>query len=131
MSIGDDRNFRQQLEKSDNPYRVVRDIGKQARALSEEYNNSIFHSEAITHILQGSKPSNKYYFSDEYEAVFIKEMFCYIDDIEVKNAVYDSFYASKFRHNLIYLYNDITEEPRRARVRILTRRLWYELCAYR
>jgi len=131
MSFKDDSDFRKKLENSDNRYGIVKDIGCQARRLAEEYENNIFHSEAISHILMGTKPENKYYFSDEYEATQIKEMFCYIDDVSVKNAVYDSFYASKQHSNLIYLYNDITDNPRKARVRILTRRLWYELCAYR
>ena len=45
----------------------------------------------------------------------------------VKNAVYDSFYASKAKNNLVYMYNDITDSPRKSRVRVLTRMLWYSL----
>ena len=77
--------------------------------------------------MTGAKPDNKYRYADEYEATIIKEMFCYIDDIEVKNAVYDSFYLSKSHNNLIYEYNDITDLPRQARVRVLTRMLWHKV----
>ena len=54
-------------------------------------------------------------------------MFCYIADKEVCNAVYDSYYDSKKQTHLIYVYNSIQDEPRRARVRVLTRMLWYTL----
>lgn len=62
---------------------------------------------------------------DEYESRYIKEMFAYIDDKDIKDAVYDSFYDSKKNKNLIFIYNDIDDESRRARVRILTRILWF------
>lgn len=64
---------------------------------------------------------------DEYESKYIKEMFMYIDDKEIKDAVYDSFYDSKKNCNLIYVYNEITDENQKSRVRILTRMLWSNL----
>lgn len=127
MSFSDDFNFRRCLESVPNRYAVVNDIGKKARELAKEYDNTIFHSEAISCLINGVKPEPRYVFRDEYEATVIKEMFCYIDDISVKNAVYDSFYKSKHCNNLVYMYNDITDEPRKSRVRVLTRMLWYQL----
>lgn len=127
MSFDKDSKLRKSLESDNNRFATIKNIGKQARLLSEEYDNAIFHSEAITHIVNGTTPDNKYYFADEWEAEQIKEMFCYIDDVSVKNAVYDSFYASKAKNNLVYMYNDITDSPRKSRVRVLTRMLWYSL----
>ena len=106
---------------------MVREVAKKARSLADEYDNNIFHSEALTFIMTGAKPDNKYRYADEYEATIIKELFCYIDDIEVKNAVYDSFYLSKSHNNLIYEYNDISDPHRQARVRVLTRMIWYKV----
>lgn len=127
MSIRSDFEYRQQLEHSDNPYQAVRKLAAQARELADEYDNNIFHSQAITHVLHGTKPSMKDQYRDEREAWGIRDFFCNIEDREVRDAVYDSYYDSKEKGNLIYVYNDITEECRRARVRILTRMLWQKL----
>lgn len=64
---------------------------------------------------------------DEYESKYIKELFMYIDDKDIKDAVYDSFYDSKLKKNLVYVYNNISDVHKKARVRILTRMLWYNL----
>ena len=64
---------------------------------------------------------------DEYESKYIKELFMYIDDKDIKDAVYDSFYDSKLKKNLVYVYNNISDAYKKARVRILTRMLWYNL----
>lgn len=127
MGFNQDRDFLKQLESSPDRYRQVIRVAKKARSLADEYDNNIFHSEALSFVMTGAKPDNKYRYADEYEATVIKEMFCYIDDIEVKNAVYDSFYLSKSHNNLIYEYNDITDPPRQARVRVLTRMLWHKI----
>lgn len=127
MGFNQDRDFLKQLESSPDRYgRVIR-VAKKARSLADEYDNNIFHSEALSFVMTGAKPDNKYRYADEYEATIIKEMFCYIDDNDVKNAVYDSFYASKSCNNLIYEYNDISDPPRQARVRVLTRMLWHKV----
>lgn len=129
MSIKDDEEFRRKLEKASNIYAEVRNIANSARILSAEYDNKILHSEAITHVIHGTEPDRQYIenYRDEYEAHQIREMFCYIDDKEICNAVYDSFYASKSRKNLIFIYNGIDSPDKQTRVRILTRMLWYKL----
>lgn len=127
MGFDKDAGFRRYLEKSGNIYDIVQKVQREARELASQYNDKILHSEAITHIMRGTVPEHRCYFSDEYEAKEIREMFCYIDDVEVQNAVYDSFYESKKRNNLYYIYNGITDAGRRARVRVLTRMLWHQL----
>lgn len=127
MGFNQDRDFLKQLESSPDRYGQVIGVAKKARSLADEYDNNIFHSEALSFVMTGAKPDNKYRYANEYEATIIKEMFCYIDDIEVKNAVYDSFYASKSCNNLIYEYNDISNPSRQARVRVLTRMLWHKI----
>ncbi len=129
MSFKDDETFRRQLESTTNIYTELRKIAASAREMSARYNNKILHSEAITHVIQETKPDIQYIesYQNEYEANYIRETFCYIDDKEVCNAVYDSFYESKKKKNLIFLYNSIEEPERQARVRVLTRMLWYKL----
>lgn len=128
MSLGDERAFVQSLQ---NPYKAAMEVSDKARKLCNKY-EGLIESEAITHIVHNTEPDNKIYFNakEEYIAMQIKEMFCYIDDKAICDAVYDSFYESKKKHNLIYIYNDISDEARQARVRILTRMLWYQLIAY-
>ena len=121
--------FYKKLSNSSSIYSDVMSISNQARELSKRSGESILHSEAISRVLKGD--TSKIVFDDdvidEYESKYIKEMFMYIDDKEIKDAVYDSFYDSKKNRNLIYVYNEITDENRKSRVRILTRMLWFNL----
>lgn len=127
MSFSEDHAVRKQLESSSNMYGIVRSIQEDSRTLADDYDNKILHSEAITCVVRGAEPDPKHIYDDEYEAETIREMFCYIEDQEVCNAVYDSFFASKEANNLKYIYNDIQSEPIKARIRILTRMLWDQL----
>lgn len=129
MSLKDDERFRRQLETSENPYEEVRKVASKARELSAQYNNKILHSEAITNVIHGTLPDIQYLsdLESEFESRYIRDVFCYIDDKELCNAVYDSFYESKENNKLVYVYNSIEEPDRQARIRVLTRMLWYKL----
>ena len=127
MSLKDDYSFRKFLEVQDNKYGLILGVARQAKELSEDYDDLILHSEAITHTIHGTKPRLKDITRWETEAFEIKDMFCSIEDVQVCNAVYDSFYASKEEGNLLYVYNNIENPYIQARVRILTRLLWDKL----
>lgn len=124
-----DAKFLKELNASTAPYHLVLQVAKDARALAEKYDNRISHSEAITHVINGTLPDSSDLTArrNEHEAKVIREKFCYIEDKEVCDAVYDSFYESKWSKNLIYLYNGISDPSRQSRVRILTRMLIKEL----
>lgn len=129
MSFGSDFGFRKSLESS-NPYIAVKDVASQARKLAKSCNCKILDSEAVSSIVQGDAVDivNKYAdYNSEFEAKYISEMFCYVEDKEVCDAVYDSYYESKSQKNLVYIYNSITNADKMARVRILTRILWNKL----
>lgn len=127
MSLQDDYKFRKFLETQPNRYGLALAVAREAKELSEDYDDLILHSEAITHVVHGTKPRLKDITRWESEAFELKDMFCYIEDVDVCNAVYDSFYASKEAGNLVYKYNNITEPNNQARVRILMRMLWDRL----
>lgn len=128
MSFSNDNKFRRQLESSSNIYAELRRLMQSTRQLSAKYDNKILHSEAISHIVQDNFSDIPHVeYQNEYEASFIKETFCYIDDKEVCNAVYDSFYESKKKKKLIFTYNSIQEPDRQSRIRVLTRMLYYKL----
>ena len=127
MSLQDDFEFRKALEYSSNQYGILKSVQHQARELSEKYDNKILHSEAITHVIHDTLPDIGYIYEDEYEARQIRELFCYIDDKAITDAVYDSYYESKSRHKLTFIYNSIADEGMKSRVRVLTRILWYKI----
>ena len=80
MSLGDDFDFRRNLEYSSDQYNLVKQLQSKARKMAESYDNRILHSEAITHVVHDTIPDIGYVYEDEYEAYQMKEMFCYIDD---------------------------------------------------
>ena len=123
MSFEKDRDFRKFLEHSPAPYQEIRKLARKARALAHDYDNEISHSQALTHTLNDTKPTMKEQYHAEREAEIIRDFFCSIEDKEICNAVYDSYYEGKARRNLVYVYNDITDESRKARVRILVKML--------
>lgn len=129
MAMSDDLAVRREIEYSSNAYEIVSGIAKTARKMCSDYDNMILQSQAISHAAHGTEPDlyDIQQSKDEYEARVIKEEFCYIDDVEVKHAVYDSFYASKAKNNLVYVYNDIKSESKKSRVRIITRMLYHKL----
>lgn len=129
MSFGDDIAFRKKLESSTTVYEDINKITKDARKLSSEMNHKLLHSDAITCVIHGTNPECEAWkdCDDEYEATVIRDMFCSIEDKEICDAVYDSYYDSKSANHLIYVYNDISDKSNQARVRILTRMLWYHL----
>lgn len=129
MSFKDDKQFRKQLERSSNPYTSVAQVAQEARELAASYSYDILFSEAITHVIHGTTPVEDDYSYDKYEDYQIREMFCLVDDIDVRNAVYDSYFESKKQGHLIYIYNNIDDNGRQTRVRVLTRMLWYTCVA--
>lgn len=128
-----DAKFRKQLETSTTVYSDVMQVVRQARRLANKYDNMILHSEAITHVINHTLPDKTLLTKNnhDYDAQLLKEAFCYIDDQDICNAVYDSFYESNKRKNLIYIYNGITDESIKSRVRVITRMLWYQIYPYK
>ena len=130
MSLKDDYNFLKFLETQPNKYQLVLDVAREARVMANDYEDLVLHSEAITHSLHGTRPKLKNMHRWESEASEIRDMFCSIEDKEVCDAVYDSFYASKELHRIVFIYDDVTDAPRKARVRILTRMLYRSIYGY-
>lgn len=127
MSLGNDREFRKKLEKSDNIYADISKTVSKARILSAKYNHKILQSEALTSIIQNKQPEVSNIENTDIESDIIYEYFCYINDKEVCDAVKKSYYKSKEYKNLVYVYNDIKEPGRQSRIRVLTRMLWYDI----
>jgi len=132
MAFNKEEKFREYLHKCDDPYLLIRLTVKEARRREKALNYRIMSSEALTWVVQGKVPNgvrqqlNGVYITT-YENRHMKELLCYVDDPEVRQAVEDSYIASKKNTNLLYKYNSIKEDARQARVRVLTNQLWYTL----
>jgi hypothetical protein len=130
LSIGKDCDFRKYVEENSlNPFAVVKQIAAEARRRTETDDHSYTYAQAITWVVQGKEPlyrgSNKT--RKSYEEQEVNEQLNYIDDEEVCIAVRHSFKLSMSKRNLVYVYGKIKDEPRKARVRVTTRILWYKL----
>lgn len=113
-------------------FSAVRHLGNQASDLVEAYNHKITESEAINWLLHGKKPNyeNRRSYPDAKHAViesYIETYLELVDDKDVCKAVESSIWTSLHAGHLVYSYTQIPDEPRRARCRILTRLIWYEL----
>lgn len=114
------------LERSPNRYAEVKAIANKAKQIADMYDGQMFHSEAITCAMTEHLPKYDYKQLDSKLDLLIKDMFCETEDSDVKFAVYDSLMLSRKKHYLIYVYNNIEEAGRQARVRVLTNLLWYK-----
>lgn len=125
--------FQQFIDMCDgNVYKAVNLVAKLARQKAEATNNLVLHSEAISWVLTSETPQILNEVSNpkdcaSYSTAYISDVLSYIDDIQVCDAVRTSLKHSKKEHHLIYLYRDVSDEHRRARVRVLTRMIWYNL----
>lgn len=125
--------FAQYVDKYGSPFSAVQQIAKEARFRAESNDNIIMHSEAISWVISGNKPDilNRYTTRrarrvNAYISI-IDDVLSEVDDEDVCNAVRESIKTSKNVNHLIYMYKSVHGEDRQARVRILTRIVWYKL----
>lgn len=132
MALNDLHKFHQLEQELGSSYAAVNLIASEARKLATQYDNKILHSEAIDWYLTGNKPkilNDKYklYTSSNYVRSYVDEVLSYVDDIGVCESVRHSISASRSSNHLIYVYKDVSDDFRQARVRVLTRIIWYDL----
>lgn len=108
-------------------------VSKLARQRAKSVDNCILESEALSWVLTGVEPKavaiwrtrkNK---KEELAKVYAKDRLMYVEDIDVRSAVEDSIDESIKGSHLIYLYNNVRDKDRQARVRILSRMIWDEM----
>ena len=108
-------------------------VGKEARRLCEKYDNVISHAEALTWLLSGVVPEGiKQYETkikqrEQRSLWYAKEYLSNILDEEIRESVLESIRRSKIKNHLKFFYGEVFEEHRRTRIRILTRKIWYEM----
>lgn len=124
--------FQQLSEELGDAYQAVNHIAAQARKLAESHNNVILHSEAINWVITGVKPDileqvDKLPDKPNFFRSYVDEALAYVSDGPVRRSAKSSIFASKSARHLIYIYRDVSDPHRRARVRVLTRMVWYNL----
>lgn len=128
----DRHTYTELTDKVGNPYNAVSLIAAMARKLAEDNDNVISHSEALSWVLHGERPcleSRRRYIQNvtKHKISYIDDLLSGVDDNYVCDSVRRSVELSEKNRHLIYVYKDVDDEPRRARVRILTRMIWYDL----
>ena len=123
------KEFDQLAEALGSTFAAVNFIAKLAREKREQSNYSLLESEAISWVLTGKEPpKNRYPKSDILHHVFeISDLLSEIDDEEVAESVWQSYEISLKEHHLIYQYQEGMCEGQKARVRILSRMIWYNI----
>ena len=114
------------------PYGAVSAISRSARKLSEHYNNTLRHSESISHIIT-HKPVD---IEDLYDRIqhcedsklhLVSTILDHVEDVGIRWCVIESINDSLKCHHLIYRYHNIVDENVRSRIRILVRMVWGNL----
>lgn len=124
------REFDALADKMGSPFAAINYIAKSARVKRQQVDNRILESEAITWALTGIQPQlrERVHTVDEwYNISYLDEVLSYVDDEQVADSVRESYSESARTHHLIYCYHSSLDESRKARVRVLTRMIWYNI----
>lgn len=111
-----------ELEQSLGTYAAITVMAKQAREISASLGNRIPMAAALSFAACGELPDPKDY--PDHRLDRVKEYLTYVDDIGIKSAVLLSYEESLLKNNLVYRYNNIEDEPRQAKIRIIMNILW-------
>lgn len=129
----DSKNFKAWVERCNgNVYKAVYELGQAAAKLVKDCNNKISNAEGISWVLNGHKPDyeNRRSYWDTKKAIieeYIDTNLELIDDGQIIKCVRSSVWNSLDHRYLVYDYKDVDDESRRARIRILTNLIWYEI----
>lgn len=119
------KEFQQIAKSFDSVYGATMYVAKSARRYAEDSHNLVLHSEAIDWVLTGEVPEilNQ---SHRRTISYIDDLLSQVSDASVRRSVRCSVYESMKNKYLVYKYIDVLDEPRRCRVRVLTRMIWYK-----
>lgn len=110
------------LSEQVGPYAATIYMAKEAKASCESLSNRITTASALNYAANGKVPDPKDF--PDHRLDRVKDYISYIDDIEIKSAIIASYEESLRQQNLIYFYNNVQDEPRRTRIRIIMNILW-------
>lgn len=105
-----------------NPYLATMQMAEDTREVCRSLSNRITVSTALDYVAKGITPNPKDF--PDHRLDRVKEYLKCVDDLGVKSAVIKSYEQSLYKDNLVYDYNNIEDEPRQSRVRIIMNILW-------
>lgn len=114
--------YYQELCQQMNPYLAVMEMAEDARTICHYLDNRITVATALEYASQGKMPNPKDF--PDHRLDRVREYLTYVNDIEIRSAVIKSYEYSLKQNDLIYDYNNVDDEPRQARVRIIMNILW-------
>lgn len=129
----DDEQFNRYVSNFGSRFAAVVYVSELARIHAKRAHNKILESEAISWVLTGDRPQilndTKHIIRSRsrLKLDYVHDKLCCIDDIDIKDAVYTTLKYSVQSSHLIYLYNNVNDECRQSRVRVLSNILWDEL----
>lgn len=125
--------FDQYVQALGSKFAAIVYVSKLARQRAKSVDNCILESEALSWVLTGIEPLavskwrkgllNRKRLRDRYA----EDRLMYVEDNDVRDAVALTIQESQRSSHLIYLYNNVKDESRQARVRILSRMIWDEM----
>lgn len=112
-----------------NRYVATMYLADATRTILDRYNNQLLESEAIAWLLTGVRPPHLKEHPQprprrNWRKAWVTDRLSEVLDVEVKQAVLETIRHSKRIHELDFCYNLVQDEPRRTRVRILSRIIW-------
>lgn len=111
-----------ELKESLGPYIAVIAIADNTREICDSLDNRITCAKALDFAARGQVPDPKDY--PDHRLDRVKDYISYINDKEIKAAIISSYEESLKKYHLIYDYQNVDDEPRRSRIRIILNILW-------
>lgn len=111
-----------ELAKTLGPYAATLVIAQNAREIANSLDNRITDASALDYAAKGLIPDPKDY--PDHRLDRVKDYISYINDSEIRAAIIDSYEESLNKYHLVYIYNNIIDESRKSRIRIIMNILW-------
>ena len=121
------------LSKTDNVFEAVNMWAKEASNVYNQFSGSLSNSESLDYALTSNLPENyfnripKSEVSTNYIKLYVREALQNVDDKKVKFYVLCSIKKSQLNKNLVFIYDKSLSPSRKARVRVLSKLIWYNL----
>lgn len=121
MPINENSKYTQLCQSSD-PFVAAMTLAQAARDVANSLDNRITLSTALDYVARGELPNPKDYPDHRLDRVY--NYISYIYDVEVRSAIIKSYEASLHCQHIQYVYNNVTDAYRQARIRVIINILW-------